>query len=111
MKSGRLRFRVAIEQYTEAQDSAGQPIKSWIPFAERKASIDPIDPLRTPTFRADERFEPSTFRIGMRYVPGLIPTMRVRYGEIIYEILDAADTQTRHREHVLTCRTGINANG
>lgn len=114
MKSGRLRFRVQIESYGETQDSAGQPIKAWVPFAERKASIDPIDPLRNPLFRADERFEPEMYQIGVRFVPGLMPTMRVVEQETakIYEIINVApDKKTHRREQVLICRTGINDNG
>lgn len=111
MKSGRYRFRVDIEQYTDAQDSAGQPIKTWLTFAQRKASIDPIDPIRTPFFRADERFEPETFRIGIRYLPGLTKYMRVVSGPTIYEILNIApDAKTMRREQVLTCRTGLDEN-
>lgn len=114
MKAGALRQRVRVEQITDdSQDSAGQPIKSWQTFAERKASIEPIDPMRTPIFRAGERFEPGTARIEMRYTPGIVNTMRVidEATGIVYEIIDAADEKTRHRKTVLICRTGINDNG
>ncbi len=111
MKSGTLKHTVQIEEYTEAQDSAGQPIKSWTLYATRRASMDAINPLTSPIVRADERFEPGLWRFGMRYVPGLTNLMRLIHAGTVFEILDAPDTGTRQMETVITCRTGINPNG
>lgn len=112
MKSGKLRHPVIIESFADAQDSAGQPIQTWAFFADRKASVEPVDPIRTPSFRGDERFEPEIYKISFRFLPGLDKTMRVRFGSIIFEILNIApDAKTFRREQVLTCRTGFDSNG
>lgn len=105
MRAGSLRHLVRVEQYTETQDTAGQPIKGYTTFATVHASIDNITGQEL--FRVQEVFPAATARIKMRYLRGLDSRMRIVHGETYYNILDVDDVEERHIEHVCLCQTGF----
>jgi SPP1 family predicted phage head-tail adaptor len=102
MKIGKLRHRIAIEKVAETQDSDGSVIETWSTFANAQASIEPISGREY--FAAQTTQADVTHRISLRFIAGVIPKMRVKYGSRIFGILSAINVNERNRELQLMCR-------
>ena len=76
MKAGLLRRRVTIQAATVTQDAFGSPVNSW---ATHLADVPcSLDPLSGREFLAAEANQSQvTCNMTMRYVSGILPTMRV----------------------------------
>lgn len=86
---GKMRFRVLIEQRTNLQGSSGEPLDNWLVFASRRAGK--VSAPGSEQFAAQQQFGrvPTIFR--MRYVDGVLPSMRLRADGKLYEIISAID--------------------
>jgi SPP1 family predicted phage head-tail adaptor len=102
VKLGRLRHRIAIEQVAETQDPDGSVIESWSTYAIAQASIEPISGREY--FAAQTTQADVTHRISLRYLTGVTPKMRVKYGSRIFDILSVINTRERSVELQLMCR-------
>ncbi len=101
MRAGNLRNKVIIQQATEAQDTFGEPDVSWSTFATVWASIEPL--------RGDEYFTAQqtgasiSHRVRMRYLDGVLPKMRILWGERVLEITSVLNVYERNRNMELMC--------
>jgi SPP1 family predicted phage head-tail adaptor len=105
VKIGKLRHRITIEESTETQDADGSVTENWSAFAAAQGSIEPIsgrEYFSAQTTRAD-----LTHRVNLRYVAGIMPKMRVRFGSRIFDILSVINVDERNRELQLMCRESI----
>jgi len=105
MRAGKLRNTIAIEQVAETQDADGSVIESWSTFASAQASIEPISGREY--FAAQTTQADVTHRISLRYLAGVMPKMRVKYGSRIFDILSVININERNRELQLMCRESI----
>jgi len=69
------------------------------------ASIEPISGREY--FSAQTTQADVTHRINLRYVAGVKPKMRVKYGSRIFDILSVSNVDERNRELQLMCRESI----
>lgn len=102
MRAGLLRHRVTIQDKTAVQDGYGEETLTWSTYAERWASVEPLQGrefLEGKALAAEV-----TVRIRLRFVSGAAPEMRVVYGEHTYEIVSVIDVDLRGVEMVLMCR-------
>jgi SPP1 family predicted phage head-tail adaptor len=102
---GKLRHRIAIERVTETRDTDGSVIETWSTYATVQASIEPISGREY--FAAQSTQADVTHRIGLRYLSGIIPKMRVKFGSRVFEILSIININERNRELQLMCRESI----
>jgi SPP1 family predicted phage head-tail adaptor len=105
VKIGKLRHSITIEQVAEAQDSDGSIIETWSSFAAVQASIGPISGREY--FAAQSMQADVTHRISLRFIAGVIPKMRAKYGSRIFDILSVINVDERNRELQLMCRECI----
>ncbi len=105
MKIGKLRHSITIEQASETQAPDGSVIETWSTFANAQASIEPISGREY--FAAQTTQADVTHRSYMRYIPGIVPKMRVKYGSRIFDILSVINVNERNRELQLMCRESI----
>jgi len=81
MQGGRLRHKVSIWKYTEAQDGYGQPIKEYKKLGDAWAEIRPL--LGTESFNDKMVHTEHTHKILMRYnklyTAEVDATMQIRY--------------------------------
>jgi SPP1 family predicted phage head-tail adaptor len=105
VRAGKLRHRITIEQVAETQDSDGSVIETWSTFANAQASIDPISGREY--FAAQTTQADVTHRISLRFISGVIPKMRVKYGSRNFDILSVINVGERNRELQLMCRETI----
>ncbi len=97
MRSGPMDREIIIQQVSLADNSFGSSqVPTWSTFATVWAQVTPM--------KADERFvsaqkyasKVNKFRI--RYLTGLLPTMRISYDGVIWKILGLSE-MGRHDGH------------
>lgn len=95
MKSGQLRHRVTVQSLTVTQDEYGAPVETWTTMATVWVSIEPLEGREY--FAARQVNAEVTGRIRMRYLPGVLPSMRVLYGTRTFNILSIINPDERKR--------------
>jgi SPP1 family predicted phage head-tail adaptor len=105
LKIGKLRHSITLEQVAETQDPDGSVIETWSSFANAQASIEPISGREY--FAAQTTQAEVTHRISLRYLTGVTPKMRVKYGSRIFDILLVINTRERSVELQLMCREAV----
>lgn len=98
--AGPMRFTVRFEQRSSIQDAAGEPNLTWTTFAERRASIErtPGDEVWASAQRGGRT--PTVFKL--RWLDGVLPSMRLVHRKKIYDILSAVDPDGRLTELLVT---------
>ena len=84
MDAGRLDKRIIIERLEATEDEIGQPVEAWIPTYSVWAAIEPLqgrEYLAAMAVQAER-----TVRIRIRYLPGIVSTMRVVYQGRVFAI-------------------------
>ena len=97
MRAGKLRHLVTIESPIDVPTEAGEwEVAIWGTWATRRAEIIPL--------KGDERFQAEhldpelTHQINMRYVDGILPSMRIVLGARTFDIKSALNVDERSRE-------------
>lgn len=99
MRAGDLRHAITIEAATATQNSFGEPVQSWEPFAQAWASREELSGRES--FVADQKKHDVLTRFVTRFLPGITPQMRLRSGEDLYEIVSATDEEGRRRTLII----------
>lgn len=109
MRAGRLRHRVTVQQLVAGspqQKATGEPDESWTDFISVWASVEPI--TGNERFLAQQHLSQVTTKINMRYRSGITASMRVVFGQAIYNIHAILNWEERNRELTLLCSQGAN---
>jgi SPP1 family predicted phage head-tail adaptor len=107
MRSGSLRHSVTIEARHDAKDTFGGLSPQWRPVATNvPASIEPLKGKEL--FNAQQVQSEVLLRIRIRYRPGIVPAMRVKYRGRVYGILYVIDINLKNEELHLMCNQGLN---
>jgi len=85
MRAGLNDRKVVIEQRTDSQDANGQLVPTWSTWKTVWMDLIPIK--GTEQFEANRLTEKVDFRAKMRYIAGLLPTMRISYNSVYYDIV------------------------
>ena len=83
MRSGNLKHKVQIQQFVSTKNEVGESIKEWVEFKTVYAAIIPQSSKEFFKYGIHAEI---THKIEMRYIPGVHPDMRIKYGERIFEI-------------------------
>lgn len=102
MNAGSLRHLITIQNAVPGSpDAFGQRVISWSTFATLYAAIEPQTGRQLEYARSFAATV--THKITTRYVPGILPTMRVQFGTRIFTINAAINPEERCRELNLYC--------
>src|SRR5262245_32080883 len=96
MRAGLLRHTVKIEEAHEARDTMGGVIVTWKEYATVYAAIEPLTGREA--IQAAQLQAQVDHRIRIRYLPGVVPKMRVTHDERAYDIQAVLDVEGRRRE-------------
>lgn len=96
MRAGKLRERIAIQQYTETQNEIGEPVKTWGTFASVWAAIIPLS--GDEFFSSGQRNARVTHRIEIRARAGVTAKMRVSHKTRVFRIEAVLNVEERDRE-------------
>jgi SPP1 family predicted phage head-tail adaptor len=96
IEAGKLRNRVTIQQYTAAKNDYGEDIKAWTDYYDCWASIEPLTGREY--FDSQQIVPETQSRVVIRYKEGVAPTMRVKWGDIYYDILSVLNIQEKNKK-------------
>jgi len=99
MEAGALRHKVLIEKPAETINSLGEITTSWTTFATVWAEIIPLSGKEYWSSRQVN--SEVTGKIRIRYLPGITPKMRVKFGSRIFNIEAVMNYQEKNIESVL----------
>ena len=99
MRIGNLRHQISIEQATESFDGNGELISTWTTFATVWAEITPLTGREY--WSARQINAETTGKIRTRYISGLTPKMRVKFGTRIFNITGLSNIEERNEEIVI----------
>ena len=104
MRSGTLRSFIMIQQPGKVKSDSGAMTTTWSTFKQVWAGIRTMRGYEKQS--AESSWPGADSKIKIRYVAGLLPTMRILYNNVIYSIFDIDDIDERHREIIFTCQSG-----
>ena len=93
MQAGRLDRRIVIENFTEAQDAAGQEIKTWATFATVWA--ERRDVRGTERNQSAQKLATRTAIFRIRWLVDMTEEMRLIEAGTTYGIIGIADSQRK----------------
>ena len=101
VRVGRHRHLVTIKKTVESRNSLGEVTDSWVVFAQRWASIEPL--VGREFWSAKQVNAENTVRLFMRYCYGITTKMRVEYDNRVFKIDSIINMGERNREMNLMC--------
>lgn len=105
MRAGALRHSLTIQTATETQNDHGEVVKAWSEFAVVNGSIDPLSGREF--WRSRQVQADVTHVVTIRYLPGVIPKMRVLHGSRVLYITSVLNSDERNRELQLLCKETV----
>lgn len=98
MRAGALRHPVIIEEETTVADDAlvGEVQPAWTSFSSWRCAIEPLRGQELVVLT--QRYGTVSHRLRGRYVPGLVPAMRITLGSRVFRIEAVLDVDERRRE-------------
>lgn len=103
MNPGQLKHKIDIEVEATTQNSYGEPTQIWSSFLSGIfVSIEPLSGREF--FAADMVQSEITHKVKMRYISGILPKMRIKYGSRYFYIESVINVKEINKELLLMCR-------
>lgn len=96
IEAGKMRLRVEIQARTQARGQSGQQLNEWVVVASRRAEKMPYRGFES--FAAQQQFARVHTMWRLRYVAGVVPSMRLVCEEKIYDIITVNDPDNTKTE-------------
>ena len=101
MRAGELRKRITIETPVRSADGVGEMVPAWSLFGVVWASIEPLS--GNEKIQAQQVNANVDIKVTMRYLAGVVPAMRIRFGTRTFQIASVQNIEERNREMDLVC--------
>ena len=98
---GAMRNRITIQQTTQTQDTDGSVIDTWSTFASPYAEIVPIS--GSEDYIAQGITASVVYRVTCRYISGVVPKMRISYGDRVLLIYSVRNIDEKNKYLVMSC--------
>ena len=102
-QSGEFNQLVTLRARAAGVDALGQPSKNWTDIAKDWAIVEPLTGREF--FSAGQQQSSLVVRIRMRYRAGVLPSMRVQWGSVSFDIVSVADVAGEGHTLELMCST------
>jgi SPP1 family predicted phage head-tail adaptor len=102
MRIGKLRKRVQLQHLARNQDSFGEAVSSYTPYATVWASVEPLQGRELE--HAQQISAEVTHRVTIRYNAAVTSEHRVVYGNRTLEIEAVINPEERNEMLVLMCK-------
>lgn len=96
INAGKYRHVIVIEKLDKNKNKYGEPTNKWIEFLQVRAAIYPISGREF--FLAEKVNSEVTHKINIRYIKGLTPDMRIKFGDRLFSIISIINFQERNTE-------------
>lgn len=101
LNPGELRHVITIQELSDQQNEYGEE-DEWVNVLKARAGIFPISGREF--FAAETVNSEVSHKVIMRYVPGVRPDMRVKFGERVFNIISVINFQEKNTELQLLCK-------
>ena len=104
MQSGRLRYKLTIQQATEAQNAYGEAVPTWATYCVRRADIVTLGGQER--VASAQIFGIGSIRFNLRHdstTKDITNKMRVSWDSRTFDIKDVDRKDERKRDIILTC--------
>jgi len=102
MRAGQLKHRVDIEALADGYDDYGDFVESWSAvYVSVPVAIKPVSGSQKNG--EGEVDSIVTHELKMRYLPGITPKNRIKYGSRYFDIHSAVNFQEGNRDLLLKC--------
>lgn len=108
IQSGRLRHILELQSPVESRNADGGATYSWSTTTSLHAEVRPVSARETVS--GDRISQDVTHIIRTRYVPGVTPSMRFKWGDRIFNIEKVINAQERNIMLEMTAIEDLNAN-
>lgn len=105
MLAGKLRHMVSILKPVTAQSETGEALTTWQEHGKAWASIEPIQGQEY--WQAAQMQSDVSTKITIRHLAGVLPQMRVAFGDQLFLIVSVIDAQLCGKTMQLMCRASI----
>lgn len=105
-RGGTYRHRITIQQRIDVADEFGQPQPTWSTFKQVFAAVEPLNGREL--FTANQVEGEVTVRIRMRYLAGVVPSMRVSWDGRLFNVKYVINVGERDKIMQLMCGEGLN---
>ncbi|MGC6407561.1 phage head closure protein [Bisgaard Taxon 45] len=105
MNIGKLRHRITLQKQVNTLNEYGATVTKWGKVATIWAEIKPL--AGREYFSAQQVQSEITTQIFIRYLPGVLPTMRVKFGSRFFEIISVINANERNIYLQLMCKEKI----
>jgi putative phage head-tail adaptor len=102
MNIGKLRHRITLLRQVNEVNDYGASTQTWKRVATVWANVRPLSGREY--FSAQQVQSEITTQIWLRYIEGIKPTMKVKFGEREFEILSVLNIQERDVSLQLMCK-------
>jgi len=96
MRAGSLRNKISIQMLTSSRDSFGEEIYAWSDFKVVNALILPISGKES--FLSNQSFATVSHKIRVRYISGVVPSMRILFDSREFNIISSINIGERNKE-------------
>lgn len=97
MRAGLLRHRIEIQEQTQTEDAAGQPIRTWTTVFTRWGEISPLRGKEK--VEAEQVKSKTNVKIRLRYCAVLTTEYRLKHGGKFYNIESIVNVGEREIMH------------
>lgn len=105
LTAGKLRNSVEIQELTNTSDGYGGFVTTWATIHTINAMIKPVSGGER--MRAMQLNATISHRIFLRYIEGIKPAMRVKFGDRLFQIRLPLNLEERNRWLELHCEEGV----
>ena len=106
MNIGKLRHRITLLRQVNEVNDYGASTQTWRTVATVWAEVRPLSGREY--FSAQQVQSEVTTQIWLRYIDGIKPSMKVKFGNREFEILSVLNTQERDVSLQLMCKETVN---
>lgn len=105
MRIGPLNKRITVETYTKTRDVYGSEVKIWAIFTTVWASVEPL--IGKEYIASKQMQAEVSHKIRVRYLAGLLPTMRIQWDGRTFTIDSILNVQERNKEIVIMASENV----
>ncbi|MCM3763448.1 phage head closure protein [Neobacillus niacini] len=105
INSGEFRHVITFQKISGTQNSYGEKSKDWVDVIKSRAGIYPVSGKEF--FAAETVNSEVTHKVNLRYLSGITPDMRIKFGERFFSIISVINFQEKNIELQLLCKEMI----
>jgi SPP1 family predicted phage head-tail adaptor len=99
---GEYRHIILFQKKTKIQNEFREVIDDWVDVLKTRAGIYPISGKEF--FSAETVNSEVSHKVNMRYMPGITPEMRIKFGDRQFRVISVINFQEKNIELQLQCK-------